>query len=57
MNREIKKLNGDKIKENLPAAGLVVVILLFTALTGGRMIAPANLLLIMKQSAMQIIAC
>lgn len=57
MNREIKKINGDKVKEYLPAAGLVVVILLFTALTGGRMIAPTNLLLIMKQSAMQIIAC
>ena len=56
MNREIKKINGDKVKEYLPAAGLVVVILLFTALTGGRMIAPTNLLLIMKQLPMQIIA-
>lgn len=51
-----KPVNG-RMKEYLPAAGLAAVILLFTALTGGRMVAPANLLLIMKQSAMQIIAC
>lgn len=57
MNREKEKLCKDKTKEYLPAAGLIVVILLFTILTGGRLITPTNLLLIMKQSAMQIIAC
>lgn len=57
MNREKENPCKDRIKEYLPAAGLAAVICLFTVLTGGRMIAPVNLLLIMKQSAMQIIAC
>lgn len=57
MNREKGKGYKDSVKEYLPAAGLVVVILLFTVLTKGKMVAPGNLLLIMKQSAMQIIAC
>lgn len=48
---------NEKIKEYLPAIGLIAVIVLFSILTKGGIVTSANLLLILKQSAMQIIAC
>lgn len=54
---KVMKRDMDEWKAFLPVGALFVVIFVFGVATGGNIVAPKNLLLILKQSAMQIIAC
>ena len=47
----------DRLKKILPILELLVVILVFAVLTGGRILRPDNVVLILKQSTTLIICC
>ncbi|MCD8051988.1 MAG: ABC transporter permease [Clostridiales bacterium] len=51
------KINRSTIREILPVAGLVFVIVLFAILTEGRIVNPTNLKLLLSQTYMLAIAC
>jgi len=51
-----KEINKDFIKAILPFAGFVFIIVLFAILTGGKLIIPGNLLLLLSQTYMLLIA-
>lgn len=50
------KLNSSIIREVLPFAGFVFIVILFAILTEGRIIAPANIKLLLSQTYMLLIA-
>ncbi|MCD7757571.1 MAG: ABC transporter permease, partial [Clostridiales bacterium] len=51
------KINRSTIREILPVAGLVFVIVLFAILTKGQIVNPTNLKLLLSQTYMLAIAC
>ncbi|MCD7838961.1 MAG: ABC transporter permease [Clostridiales bacterium] len=51
------KINRSTIREILPVAGLIFVIVLFAILTKGQIINPTNLKLLLSQTYMLAIAC
>ncbi|MCD8084469.1 MAG: ABC transporter permease [Clostridiales bacterium] len=51
-----EKFNDSAVRDFLPIGGLIFVVVLFGVLTGGRIVQPANLKLLLSQTYMLVIA-